>query len=96
MKEEYKKICAEAFDTWGGKSQVLMLLEEMAELQKELLKNINRDQDNIKEIAEEVADVYITLEEVKIAYDIEKEVEEVIEKKMMRLKNKLDDWKSGK
>ena len=53
-----KDVCQKALDVWGKEAQILMVLEEMSELQKEILKNINRGKDNIKEIAEETADVF--------------------------------------
>ena len=93
MKEEHKKICKDVLETWGKKSQNMMLLEEMAELQVELVKNMNREKDNIKEIINETADVYLMLEQLKVSYGIEKEVEEMIDYKVQRVKNRLEEWK---
>ena len=59
-----KDVCQKILDVWGKNAQILMVLEEMSELQKEILKNINRGKDNIKEIAEETADVFIMLEQL--------------------------------
>ncbi|MDR2535222.1 MAG: hypothetical protein LBD29_04215 [Treponema sp.] len=88
--EEYRSALREAFDTWGKDSQVMMALEEMAELSKELLKNINRKKNNKKNITEELADVYVTLESLKIIYNISDiELCEIIDKKVLKLKNKL-------
>ena len=42
-----------------------MMFEEMAELQKELCKNA-RGKDNRAEIAEEIADVHIMLDQMEI------------------------------
>lgn len=93
MKEEYKKICKDALDTWGSDAQMLMVVEEMAELQKEILKNINRKRDNIEDIIGEAADVYIMLEQLKQNYNIEKAVEEQIEKKLDEVvKIRLAKW----
>ena len=46
-----------ALETWGEEAQMLMVVEEMSELMKEVLKNINRKKNNIAEIIEETADV---------------------------------------
>ena len=46
-----------ALETWGEQAQMLMVIEEMSELTKEILKNINRKKDNIEQIIEETADV---------------------------------------
>ena len=41
--ELYKR----ALKTWGKGPQMMQVVEEMAELTKELMKNINRNKDNI-------------------------------------------------
>ena len=57
-----------ALDTWGEQPQMLMVVEEMAELTKEILKNVSRKKNNISEIIEETADVEIMLEQLKENY----------------------------
>lgn len=79
-----------AINAWGAKAQTLMVLEEMAELQKEILKNINRDKDNITEIIDEVADVEIMLEQLKYIYKIEKQVAERIPVKLEKVAKRLE------
>jgi RNA processing factor Prp31 len=54
----------------GKDYMILHTIEEMSELTKELLKNINRCKDNRSDIFEEVADVSMMLERVKQIYDI--------------------------
>lgn len=85
-------ICKRALDTWGKKSQMLMVVEEMSELMKEILKNINRDRDNLAEIIEETADVEVMLEQLKACYNIEDDVETYKAKKILRLEQSLNDW----
>lgn len=58
-------ILKRALQTWGKQPQMLMVVEEMSELMKEILKNINRKKDNIAQIIEETADVEIMLEQLK-------------------------------
>lgn len=77
-------------DVWGAKAQTLVVLEEMAELQKEILKNINRDKDNIAEIIDEVADVEIMLEQLKYIYQIENQVAERIPVKLEKVAKRLE------
>ena len=48
----------------------MLAIEEMSELIKELLKNINRGKNNPDEIFEEVADVAMMLEYLKSIYGI--------------------------
>jgi NTP pyrophosphatase (non-canonical NTP hydrolase) len=69
----------------------MMALEEMTELSMELLKNINRKKSNESEIKDEIADVYIMLEQLKIMYDIsEQELIELMENKLERLKRRFN------
>ena len=85
-------ICKRALETWGETAQMLMVIEEMSELTKEILKNINRHKDNISEIIEETADVEIMLEQLKICYDIEAEVEKYKAAKVLKIEQRLNEW----
>lgn len=85
-----KEVCQKAIDSWGKISQVLMLLEEMSELQKEILKNINRNKDNLKELAEETADVLILLDQLIYMYDMDEAVRAAARFKVNRLKGYLN------
>ena len=92
MNKEQISILNSACDKWGKNTQVMLALEEMAELSKELLKNINRKENNEIQIKEEIGDVYIMLEELKIIYNISHfEILEVITKKVERLKKRLSE-----
>lgn len=80
-----------AINTYGAKNQIIVAIEEMSELTKELCKNI-RGERNIKHITEELADVHIMLQQVRRIYGIEAEaVEEVIEYKLKRLERRMKD-----
>ena len=69
----------------GKDSQINMVIEEMSELTKELLKD-KRGKNNRNEIVEELADVLFTLNYVKIAFDIkQEEIDEVLKKKGLKL-----------
>lgn len=90
MEKVSKELCQKAIDAWGTDAQLLMVLEEMSELQKEILKNINRGKDNLPEIIEEIADVEIMLEQAKYIYNIEKEVADMIPEKLKKVKARLE------
>ena len=90
--KKIEKICRRALDTWGKTYQLSMVLEEMAELQIELLKNMNRDKNNIDKIAEECADVEVVLNYVKLHFGIKDEVEKYVEFKVNRLEKRLNEW----
>lgn len=83
-----KEICKQALDVYGKEAQICMVFEEMAELQKELCKSL-RGKENRVEIAEEIADVEIMLEQMKILFNIDEEVEEMKECKIKRLAERL-------
>ena len=66
-------------NNFDQKNQDLILIEEMSELTKELLKK-RREKDNWDELIEEMSHVYISLEVVKTLYgisdkDIQKQVD---------------------
>jgi hypothetical protein len=91
MKDEHRAVLDRALAKWGGDSQVMLALEEMAELSKELLKNINRGSDNVAQITAEIADVYVVLENVKNVYSVKDgDISEIMDAKILRLKAKLD------
>ena len=81
-----------ALKTWGKEPQMLQVIEEMSELTKEILKNINRKKDNIAELIEETADVEIMLEQLKCCYDIKEEVENYKAQKLLKIEKRLDEW----
>lgn len=81
-------IFEQAIKTYGEEAQVKMVLEEVAELQKEICK-LWRGRDNIQAIAEEVADVGIMLDQLKLILDITEDVQQFREKKITRLKERL-------
>lgn len=81
---------------YGSRAQIMMAFEEMAELMKELCKN-KRGRENRSEIAEEIADVTIMLEQLRLIFDVNEQVCDQMDKKIMRLQNRLgilrrSDW----
>lgn len=91
INEKQEEILKKAINTWGERAQILMVLEEMSELQKEILKYINRGQNNIDGIIEETADVEITLEQLKYIFNIHKQVEKCKDVKIEKIKSRLKD-----
>lgn len=86
MTAEY--ICKKALEINGAEAQTCVVFEEMAELQKELCKHA-RGKENVKAIAEEIADVRIMLEQLTLLYDCETEVEVWRMTKLSRLAERL-------
>ena len=79
-----------AVAAYGKHSQLIMAMEEMAELTKELSKNI-RGEKNISGISEEIADVEIMLEQLKIIFGNRAEVDQHRSYKLKRLADRLID-----
>lgn len=87
-KEIYKK----AISKYGLYAQIDMVFEEMAELQKELCKfKRGKDtKDTIDNIAEEIADVKIMLEQMELAFNIKDKVEFEKDLKIKRLEKRIE------
>ena len=81
-----------AVKVWGKEPQMLQVIEEMSELTKEILKNVNRKKDNINELIEETADVEIMLEQLKVCYGIYEQVADYKVSKLKKIDQRLDEW----
>lgn len=80
----------QAWQKWGASTQCVVAMEECSELIKELSKAI-RGKANGVHIAEEIADVEIMLEQVKLHFSISTVVEGIKEEKLTRLEKRLND-----
>ena len=69
--------------TFGSKNQILIAVEELSELQKELIKYL-RNKDNQDHISEEMADVYIMLYQLRFIFKNDKKIDQYIKKKTKR------------
>lgn len=77
-----------AVSVYGKPSQLIMAMEEMSELTKELSKNM-RGAMNVRAISEEIADVEIMLEQLKIIFANRAEVDRQKSEKLKRLSDRL-------
>ena len=89
MTEKERAVFQKALKAWGGEAQVLCLLEEMAELQEALCKH-KRGRRTLEDIAEEIADVEIMLDQMKLLFHIEKEAEAQRARKIARVEERLN------
>ena len=80
-----------ALQTWGGQAQMLMVVEEMSELTREILKNVNRGKDNVAAIVEETADVEIMLEQLKENYGIDERLAVYKAEKLKQIERRLNE-----
>ena len=85
------EIYEKAIETYGENAQLDMVIEEMSELIKEICKR-KRGKDNHAEIVEEVADVLIMIEQLKIICQIgSKELNEIKWEKIKRLNERIEN-----
>ena len=85
-----KEVIKKAIETYGEDAQLWMVIEEMSELSKEICK-YKRGKDNKENIADEIADVLIMIEQLHVICDIPIEtIKKHIEFKIRRLADRLD------
>jgi NTP pyrophosphatase (non-canonical NTP hydrolase) len=88
--KQAQEILTAAISKYGKQAQMLMVLEEMSELQKEICKNF-RGKNNTEEIADEIADVEIMLGQLRIMFDIEDMVQKHVSFKLDRLAKRMGE-----
>lgn len=82
--EEYRNLLLEALNKWGVPSQILIWIEEMAELTQSLCKYDRKiNPSAYEQICEELADVDICLDQMKLIFT---QFEEFKLQKVKRLK----------
>ena len=99
MKINYlqKKVLKRAIDQYGADKQRLIVIEELSELQKAIIKQIRKPcQENVGNIAEEIADVYIMLKQLEMMYGIGTAIQGNISYKVKRLKKRLKEEQEQK
>ena len=87
----HKEVYQQAIKAWGEDLQVLMVFEEMSELQKALCKYLRRKTSyDLTAIIDELADVEIMVEQMKVLFKCEREFKIVKEHKISRLIDRLN------
>lgn len=86
------EICRAALEAFGAEAQMVMAIEEMSELTKELCKH-RRGRDNVEAIAEEIADVEIMLRQMVMLFDCAGQVETFRRYKLERLARRVEEAK---
>lgn len=85
-------ILKKAINTYGSDIQRLIAIEELSELQKAIIKQIRKPcEENVANIAEEIADVYIMLKQVDIMYGIDSMIQKNIDYKVKRLSKRVKE-----
>lgn len=86
--DERKKVYLNALIAYGDRAQMIVALEELSELQKEICK-ILRGGEDISHLAEEIADATIMLEQLRLMFSINEDVCWFMDAKVMRLDKRL-------
>lgn len=86
--EERKAVYEAALNKWGKEAQTQMAIEEMAELTKEICK-LHRGKQDLEALADEIADVTIMLEQLRLMYGINDLVCKHMDDKILRLQNRV-------
>lgn len=97
---EIQEIQNKAIEVYGVEKQILVCIEELSELIKAITKveryiedtDLVEKEHMIENVVEEIADVKIIIEYLKIIYGIEEsEIEEWVENKIQRTKKLIDE-----
>lgn len=89
-KDKEKEILTNAVERHGEERQIIVAVEELSELTKELTKYL-RGNSNFNEISEEMADVEIAIGELKIMFENEKSVTVWRKYKVDRLAERMNE-----
>lgn len=93
MKKDIDKdvIIKKIVDTYDNNIQQVVAMEELAELQKEVSKSI-RGKKNKEALIEEMSDVLIMIEQLKLIHNIsEDDLEEEITFKLIRMNERMEE-----
>ena len=86
--DERREIYRAALHKWGAEAQSMKAIEEMSELTKEICK-LGFRQGDLECLADEIADVTIMMEQLRLIYNINDKVCEHMDYKLTRLKSKI-------
>lgn len=91
--EEAREILKKALDTYGNTMQTIMVCEECAELAKASTKLLRYGASKklLDDLVEEIADVLIVIETMKLVYNIsDKEINRIKNDKLLLLQKRLE------
>lgn len=87
--ERRAEIYMQAIAKYGAEAQTRMAIEEMSELTKEICK-LYRGEQNHNALTDEIADVTIMMEQLRLVFGVNDEVEERVDYKARRLRDRMD------
>ncbi len=102
ISEETKKLYQKALRLKGLENQLDITIEEISELLQAIIKWRRAKIESyekivlVEHLSEEIGDTEIMLEQLKLSFNIEKEVDEFKNKKLKRLEKRLKILEEGK
>ena len=95
MTDEQKDKCREICKHYGNQNQCLKAVEEMAELQRAIVKTMIGDKGDLDNVIEEIADVEIMMEQLKsifdpIGIDVPLQIRKKIQRQLERMESEND------
>lgn len=87
--EERRKLYKAAIDAWGVDAQQWIVVEELGELQT-ALSQMRRGRIGPEDVADEIADATIMLEQLQLMLGVEKLTQQCVERKLQRLQRRLE------
>lgn len=91
--EERKAVYEAAIAHYGEDSQIWVAVEEMAELMKELAKEHRPSGTTLEALVDEIADVTIMMEQLRLIFNINDAVQHRMDYKIKRLLNRIKEAK---
>lgn len=87
-RDGYNILC-KAIDAFGERTQIKKFFEEAAELQEAVCKLMD-GRDEVEHVAEEIADLSIMLDQLRIIFGCGKRVDEITAEKLARLERRIE------
>lgn len=88
--EERRAVYEAAIEHYGQERQTLKAVEEMAELTKELAKSFIPNGTTLDKIVDEIADVTVMMEQLRIIFSVNDAVQERVAYKVKRLQHRVE------
>lgn len=87
--DERRKLYKAAIEAWGVDAQQWIVVEELGELQT-ALSQMRRGRIGPEDVADEIADATIMLEQLQLMLGVEKLTQQCVERKLQRLQRRLE------
>lgn len=93
--EERRAVYEAAIEHYGTYSQFMVAVEEMAKLTKVLAKSFRPEGFTLEKLVDEVADVTVMMEQLRLIFSVNDAVQERIDYKVKRLQHRVETEPEG-